>query len=391
MARVLEGTRVLEFGTFITGPCAGMLLADLGADVVKIEQPGKGDPFRNYEGKLYSPQFRAYNARKRSLTLDLKAAQAREVVERLVREADILIENYRPGVLDGLGYGWDRLHELNPRLVYGSITGFGSAGPYVDRPCYDTVAQALSGYLSQTVDPEHPRVVGPALADAVSGMYAAYGILGALVERGRTGKGRHVEVAMLDSLIAFGTTTFAGYFATGKIPGPVSRPRVSQSYALPCADGKLIALHLAAVDQFFRALTVAIERTELASDARFTSTKLRAANYEALTAELQSVFRQQPRAYWLARLIEHDVPHAPVATLDEVCTDPQVQYNALFQKLFHPTQGEVMNVRRPVLYDGDRDAGAVPPPMLGEHSESILRELGYSKETIEAMTRDGVI
>jgi len=268
MARVLEGTRVLEFGTFITGPCAGMLLADLGADVVKIEQPGKGDPFRNYEGKLYSPQFRAYNARKRSLTLDLKAAQAREVVERLVREADVLIENYRPGVLDGLGYGWDRLHELNPRLVYGSITGFGSAGPYVDRPCYDTVAQALSGYLSQTVDPEHPRVVGPALADAVSGMYAAYGILGALVERGRTGKGRHVEVAMLDSLIAFGTTTFAGYFATGKIPGPVSRPRVSQSYALPCADGKLIALHLAAVDQFFQALTVAIERTELASDAR---------------------------------------------------------------------------------------------------------------------------
>jgi len=391
MARVLEGTRVLEFGTFITGPCAGMLLADLGADVVKIEQPGKGDPFRNYEGKLYGPQFRAYNARKRSLTLDLKAAQAREVVERLVLEADVLIENYRPGVLDGLGYGWERLHALNPRLVYGSITGFGSAGPYVDRPCYDTVAQALSGYLSQTVDPDHPRVVGPALADAVSGMYAAYGILGALVERGRTGRGRHVEVAMLDSLIAFGATPFARYFATGEIPGPVSRPRVSQSYALPCADGKLIALHLAAVDKFFQSLTAAIERTELAADARFTSTKLRAANYEALTAELQSVFRQQPRAHWLLRLTEHDVPHAPIATLDEVCADPQVQHNAVFQKLFHPTQGEVMNVRRPVLYDGDRDAGAVPPPMLGEHSESILRELGYGKETIEAMARDGVI
>lgn len=391
MARVLENTRVLELGTFITGPCAGMLLADLGADVVKIEQPGKGDPFRNYEGKLYSPQFRAYNARKRSLTLDLKSAQAREVLERLVLEADVLIENYRPGVLAGLGYGWERLHELNPRLVYCSITGFGSAGPYVDRPCYDTVAQALSGYLSQSVDPEDPHVVGPALADAVSGMYAAYGVLGALVERGRTGKGRHVEVAMLDSLIAFGTAPFAGYFATGKIPGPVSRPSVSQSYALPCADGKLVALHLAAVDKFFQSLTVAIERPELASDPRFTSSRLRAANYAALTAELQGVFRRHSRDYWLARLTEHDVPHAPIATLDEVCADPQVQHNEVFQKLSHPTQGEVMNVRRPVLYDGDRDAGALPPPTLGEHSESILRELGYSQEKIEAMTRDGVI
>ena len=391
MARVLEGPRIIDLGTFITGPCAGMLLADLGADIVKIEQPGTGDPFRNYEGKLYSPQFRAYNARKRSLCLDLKAAQAREVLGRLLMDSDVLIENYRPGVLAGLGYGWERLHELHPRLVYCSITGFGSAGPYADRPCYDTVAQALSGYLSQTVDPENPRVVGPPLADAVSGMYAAYGILGALVERGRTGKGRHVEVAMLDSLIAFATTQFAGYFATGRIPGPVSRPRVSQSYVLRCSDGKLIALHLAAVDKFFKSLTVSIERPDLASDARFTSNRLRAANYEALTTELQSVFRQQPRAHWVARLTGHDVPHAPVATLDEVCADPQVQHNAVFQKLVHPTQGEVMNVRRPVLYDGDRDAGAMAPPVLGEHSESILLELGYGKEAIEIMARDGLI
>lgn len=391
MVRVLEGTRVLELGTFITGPCAGMLLADLGAEVIKIEQPGKGDPFRNYEGGLYSPQFRAYNAHKRSLTLDLKAARAREVLERLVLDADVLVENYRPGVLDNMGYGWDRIHELNPRLVYCSITGFGSTGPYADRPCYDTVAQALSGYLSQSVDPENPRVVGPALADAVSGMYAAYGILGALVERGRTSKGRHVEVAMLDSLIAFGTAPFAGYFATGRVPGPVTRPSVSQSYALLCADAKLIALHLAAVDKFFQSLAVAIERPGLASDARFGSSKLRAANYAALTIELQTVFSQHPRAHWLARLTEHDVPHAPIATLDEVCADPQVQHNAIFQKLLHPIQGEVMKVGRPVLYDGDRDAGTMPPPMLGEHSESILRELGFSAETIESMTRDGII
>ena len=190
---------------------------------------------------------------------------------------------------------------------------------------------------------------------------------------------------------ALGTSSFAGFFATGKIPGPMSRPRISQSYALKCADGKLIALHLASVDKFFQSLTVAIERAELASDARLTSTKLRGTNYEALTAELQSVFQQHPVAHWLARLTEHDVPHAPIATIEEVCADPQVKYNAVFQKLFHPIQGEVMNVRRPVLYDGDRDAGAVPPPMLGEHSESILHELGYGKEAVEVMKRDGVI
>jgi crotonobetainyl-CoA:carnitine CoA-transferase CaiB-like acyl-CoA transferase len=368
-----------------------MMLADLGADVVKIEQPGSGDPFRSYRGTLYSPQFRAYNARKRSLTLNLKAPRAGEVFDRLALEADVLIENYRPGVLHKLGYGWQRLHELNPRLVYCSITGFGSEGPYVDRPCYDTVAQALSGYLSQTIDPDDPRIVGQAVADALTGMYAAYGILGALVERGRTGKGRRVEVAMLDSLIAFATEPFATYFATGRVPGRTTRPSVSQSYALRCADDKLIALHLAAVDKFFQALVVAIERTELASDVRFSSKEARAANYESLNAELRGVFRQRPRAYWFARLTEHDVPHAPVASLDEVYVDPQVQYNAVFQTLRHPTEGEVANVRRPVLYDGDRDAGDAPPPTLGQHSEAILRELGYGNAMIEAMRRDGVI
>lgn len=391
MARVLEGIRVLELGTFITGPCAAMMLADLGAEVIKIEQPGTGDPFRGYQGTLYSPHFQAYNARKRSLALNLKSSGAVEILQRLTATADVFIENYRPGVLDKLGFGWPSLQAINPRLVYCSVTGFGASGPYVDRPCYDTVAQGLSGYLSQTLDPEQPRIVGPAVADTVSAMYAAYGILGALVERGKTGIGRRVEVAMLDSMIAFGGAAFAAYFADGKVPGPVSRPRGSQSYALRCSDGKLLALHLASVDKFFNALAVAIGRQELVDDPRFSSVMARQANYEVLTAELQSSFGARPLVEWSACMLANDIPHAPVASLDEVYADAQVQHNGIFKSLHHQTQGDVMNTQRPVLYDGDRDAGALAPPTLGEHSQQVLEELGFDAATVASMLRDGVI
>ena len=391
MARVLEGVRVIELGTFITGPCASMLLADLGADVIKVEQPGGGDPFRGYQGSLYSPHFHTYNARKRSLALNLKSPEATEIFERLVLQADVLVENYRPGVLDKLGFGWSRLHAIHPRLVYCSITGFGSSGPQVDRPCYDTVAQASSGYLSQTMDPTQPRIVGPAVADTVSAMYAAYGILGALVERGRTGIGRRVEIAMLDSMVAFGAAAFASFFADGTVPGPISRPRASQSYALRCADGKLIALHLASVDKFFKALAVAIERPALADDPKYSSVMARQTHYEDLIAELQSAFGKRTLHEWVQRLVEYDIPHAPVATLDEVIADPQVRHNGIFTTLHHPTQGDVANTQRPVLYDGDRHASDLAPPMLGEHSVEILRELGFDAPSIDAMIRSGAV
>jgi len=391
MARVLEGIRVVELGTFITGPYAGMLLADLGAAVLKVEQPGSGDPFRGYQGSLYGHNFHTFNARKRSLALNLKSPQAAGVFERLALQADVLVENYRPGVLDDLGLGWSRLHEINPRLVYCSITGFGSSGPYVDRPCYDTVAQALSGYLSQYLDPDQPRIFGPAVADTVSSIYAAFGILGALVERARTGTGRRVEVAMLDSMIALGAAAFTSFFADGTVAGPVTRPATSQAHALRCSDGKLIALHLASVDKFFQALIVAIERPGLAQDPRFASVMARQKNFEALAAELQRVFIDRTLPEWVATLVAHDVPHAPVATVDEVCVDPQVVHNGLFTTLIHPTQGEVHNTQRPILYDGSREAGDLAPPTLGEHSEEVLRELGFDVDEVAAMKRDGVI
>lgn len=389
MARVLEGTKVVELGTFITGPYAGMLLADLGADVVKVEQPGGGDPFRGYTGNNYSHNFHTYNARKRGVALNLKLAEAREVLEGMLKQADVLIENYRPGVLDKLGFGWKRIHELNPKLVYCSITGFGSSGPYVDRPCYDTVAQALSGYLSQYLEPETPRITGPAVADTITALYAVYGVLGALLERGRTGVGRRVEAAMLDSMVAFNGAQFSSWFGEGKVPGPLSRPRASQSYALRCGDGKIIALHLASVDKFFQALCTAIGRPELATDPRYVSVMKRQANYEALTVELQRAFLERPIAEWERLLLAHDVPHAPVATLDEVYADPQVVHNGIFTTLRHPTQGEVKNTQRPVLFDGDRAAGTMAPPTLGEHNEQVLQELGFDAANIARIQAAG--
>ena len=216
MQSVLRGVKIVEQGTFITGPCAGMMLADLGADIIKLESPG-GDPYRAYQGGMYSPHFQAYNRNKRSIVCDLKQTADRELFERLVVDADVYIQNFRPGTAEKLGAGPARLRELNPRLVYCSISGFGASGPYVERPSYDSVAQALSGFLSVVVDEDRPRFLGPALADAITGIYAAFGVLGALLERAGTGRGKLVEISMLEAMAHFAVEPFAAFFALGRI------------------------------------------------------------------------------------------------------------------------------------------------------------------------------
>jgi crotonobetainyl-CoA:carnitine CoA-transferase CaiB-like acyl-CoA transferase len=222
----LSGVRIVEQGTFITGPCAAMMLADLGADVIKVESP-EGDPYRAYQQGLYSPHFQAYNRNKRSIACDLKQAADRELFDRLIASADVYIQNFRPGTAERLGAGARRLRGLNPRLVYCSISGFGADGPYAERPSYDSVAQALSGFLSVVVDRERPRFLGPALADAITGIYAGYGILAALLERAGTGAGRLVEVSMFEAMAHFAVEPFAAYFALGEAPKSSDRPRLA--------------------------------------------------------------------------------------------------------------------------------------------------------------------
>ncbi len=375
MIQVLKGLKVIEQGTFITGPAAGMLLGDLGADVIKVEQPGSGDPFRAFKGGLYSPHFQTYNRNKRSITLDTRDAADREVFDALIAGADIYIQNFRPGVADKLGAGEKRLRALNPKLIYCSISGFGASGPSASRPAYDTVAQAASGFLGLLVNPENPRVVGPAIADALTGYYATYGALGALFERSRTGVGRTVEVSMLEAMAHFNLDAFTHFFQADEVMGPYSRPSVSQSYVLACADGKWIALHMSSPEKFWQGLAKAIERPALFADPRFATRDARIAHQEALIDLLGERFRTRPRDTWCALLLAEDVPHAPMYDTSEALLDPQALHLQLATSAEHPVMGLFRTVRSPVSFDGQRALDVRPPPTLGEHNEEIRQAL----------------
>ncbi|HEV2268911.1 MAG TPA: CoA transferase [Steroidobacteraceae bacterium] len=374
LAGALAGVRVVEQGTFITGPCAGMMLADLGADVIKVESPD-GDPYRSYQGGRYSPHFQAYNRNKRGIALDLKRTADRDLFESLIREADVFIQNFRPGTAERLGSGPERLRKLNPRLVYCAISGFGRDGPYAERPSYDSVAQALSGFLSVVVDARDPQFLGPALADAITGIYAAYGVLGALVQRGRTGEGTLVEVSMLEAMTHFAVEPFAAYFALGTVPRSADRPRLAQAYILRTADARLIVLHLSSLEKFWTGLVAALGDPQLALDPRFHTRQVRINNYEALRSELMTRFAAQDLRHWCERLRQHDVPHAPINGVDEVVADPQVAHLGLMVPV-EPAHGGDRAVRPAVSFAGEHARSVHAAPLLDEHGAQIREALG---------------
>lgn len=373
MERTLAGVRVVEQGTFITGPCAGMMLADLGADVIKVEGP-EGDPYRAYQGGQYSPHFQAYNRNKRSVALDMKQAADCELFRGLIGEADVYIQNFRPGTAERLGAGVERLLQINPRLVYCSISGFGASGPYAERPSYDSVAQALSGFLSVVVDYRRPQFLGPALADAITGLYASQGILAALVQRGRTGRGGHVEVSMLEAMTHFAVEPFAAFFALGQIPTSADRPRLAQAYILRTADERLIAIHLSSLEKFWAGLVSALEAPELGSDPRFNPREQRIASYETLRLELDARFVRKPLSYWVERLHANDVPYAPVNRMDDVVADPQVRHLGIVVPVEAP-HGAKEAVRPALQFNGSRATSVTAAPLLDQHGRQIRAAL----------------
>lgn len=371
MIKVLEGVRVLEMGTFITGPAAAMLLADLGADVIKIERPKTGDPFRAFNGGLYSPHFQTYNRNKRSVTLDTRDNADLVVFDRLATGADIFIENFRPGVAEELNVGGERLQSLNRSLIYCGISGFGHDGPDAGRPAYDTVAQAASGWLRLLINPENPRVVGPAIADSITGFYAAFAILGALHERARTGRGRRIDISMLEAMCHFNLDDFTHYFSEGEIMGPYSRPQVSQSYVFECADGNWIALHMSSPEKFWQGLALAMEHPELLRDPRFSNRPERIKHQDELIAAMTPIFRGLGRSEWCVRLQKEGVPFSPIYDSSEALEDPQAKHLGIEVEAQHPTMGRFRTVRFPANFDGQRLSDVTPPPTLGEHNAAI--------------------
>ncbi len=371
MPDALRGIKVLEMGTFITGPAAGMLLADMGADVVKIERPGTGDPFRELDGDFYSPHFQTYNRNKRSIELDTTKPEGRDKFDALLKDADVFIQNFRPGVADRLHVGADRLEAINPRLIYCSISGFGPDGPDRDRPAFDTVAQAASGFLRLLINPANPRVVGPAIADALTGFYAAYGVMGALFDRERSGRVRGVETSMLEAMCHFNLDDFTHYFSAGKVMGPQSRPQVSQSYVFQCADEKWIALHMSSPKKFWENLAEALGRPDMLELPVFESRAARIENYEKALAFMAPIFAGQPRSYWVDRLTKLEVPNSPVLDPRDVEASAQARHLGLIVESDGP-RGRFRTGRSPVRLGGERDVTVVAPPVLGQHNEEIL-------------------
>jgi crotonobetainyl-CoA:carnitine CoA-transferase CaiB-like acyl-CoA transferase len=383
VAKVLRDLKVVEMGTFITGPAAAMYLADLGADVIKVERPGSGDPFRAFKGGLYSPHYQTYNRNKRSITLDTSKDADRALFHALVTESDVFIQNFRPGVAEKLGAGEVELRALNSRLVYCAISGFGTSGPYRDRPAYDTVAQAASGFLRLVMPPEKPRVIGPAIADAMTGFYAALGILAALFERQTTGKGRRVDVSMLEAMCHFNLDSFTHYFSEGEIMGPLSRPQVSQSYVFECADGKWLALHMSSPPKFWESLAAVIGRPDLFDDPRFATREARIENQDRLIEFMAPIFKTKARDAWCAALAAAEVPHSPAYDSNEALEDPQARHLKLKIEAEHPEMGTFTTVRSPLSFDGEKSLDVVPPPTLGEHNEEIRAAVAARRRAAE--------
>jgi len=388
----LAGLTVVECSTFVTGPYAAALLADLGARVIKIESPPAGDPYRYFApDAFFSPNFAHLNRNKESLVLDLKAPQGREICLELVRRADIFVENFRPGTAERLGLGYESLRALNRGLVYCSISAFGQSGPYAGKPGFDTLGQAMSGLLSVLTDLDDPKVMGIALSDYVTGLSAGYGILGALLARQKSGEGSRVETSLLQATLSFIGEAAAGYLSTGEIPNRMARVKNAHAFAFLSRDGLPLVIHCSVPEKFWIALLKATERMDLADDERFKTRDNRRNHYAELERELAKTFATRDRSEWLKRLEEHDVPAGPLYNMTEVVADPQVRHLGLVEELEHPEVGKLRFVGPSVNYHGLSKREVKPPPLLGEHTSAILAEMGYVGADIAEMERQGIV
>lgn len=400
LGNLLQGVRVLDLTNVLAGPFAAYQLGMLGADVVKVEVPGAGDLARqlgadaSLNAERLGVSFLAQNGGKRSLTINLKSQRGREVLLRSVAQADVLVENFRPGVLDRLGVGWDRLREANSRLVYCAISGFGQEGPLRDRPAYDQIVQGLSGMMSVTgTDESGPLRAGYPVADTLGGMAAAFSIAAALVQRDRTGEGVHLDVSMLESAMTAMGWVVSNQLIAGQEPKRVGNDNftAAPSGTFSTGDG---LLNIAANEQRqFAALCRVVERPELAADARFADRADRKTNRQQLTEELEKALATRSAQEWEAVLAAAGVPAARVLTVPEALANEQIAARRFVHDLTFPEHPErtLRVLGSPVRVGGEAPGPASPPPLLGEHTDDLLGELGYSAEEIASLREEGAV
>lgn len=391
----LHGYTVLDLTRVLSGPYCTMVLADLGARVIKLEHPGRGDDTRRWGPPFLgteSAYFLSVNRNKESVAVDFKHAEGRAIVESLAARADVIVENFRPDTLNGLGLDAVTLTARHPRLIYCSVSGYGQTGPRREEPGYDAVIQAEGGLMSITGDADGPPYrLGVAIADIVSGLFAAQGVLAALVHRERTGRGQVVDIGMLDAVTALLTYQAGNYFATGEVPGRLGNrhPTIAPYETFATADGDLaVAI---GNDQLWQAFCRAAGLEALGADARLATNAGRLAHYAEMKPQLDAAFRARTRAAWTAVLLEAGVPCGSVRGVGEVLNDPHTLAREMVQSVAHPTLGPVRVTGVPTKLSDSPGSVRTAPPLLGQHTRAVLAELGYDQDRIDALAATGVV
>ena len=390
----LDGVRVLDVSQIMAGPFCSMLLGDMGADVIKIELPDGDQTRRAMAFKLKgndSLGFFNLNRNKRSLAIDLKKSAGREVFYRLARTADILIENYRPGVTRRLGIDYATLREINPRLIYASISGFGQTGPWSQRPGFDLIAQAMSGVMSITGQPGGPPAKsGVPVSDIGCALFALYGILSAFILRGKSGAGQYVDASLFEAAIAFSIWDISEYWGTGKVPGPLGTAnRFSAPYqAVRAQDGYFVLG--ANSNRLWQTLCETLERPDLLNDSRFGTISGRLLNRSPLIEEIEKSFAARPAGEWVQILLNAGIPAGPILNYEEALASEQVRAREAVMEFDHPVEGRVKSIGFPVKLSHTVQRIRRPPPLLGQHNDEIFDELGIPVELREQLRSQGI-
>ena len=393
MTQALDGIRVLDLTQVMAGPYCTMLLCDMGADVIKVEPPG-GDSTRRMPGAVGSdsPSFNAVNRGKRGVVADLKQAAGRDMVRRLAMSADVLVENYRPGVMRRFGLGYEALAAQHPMLVYAAISGYGQTGPSAGKGGFDLVAQGVSGLMSVTGEAgQAPVKVGVPITDLGAALFAVTGILSALLARGHTGRGQLVDTSLVDAGVALSVWEATQYFSGRGVPEPLgSAHRMNAPYqAMRCADGYITVG--AANDRIFRRLCDALDHPDWADDSDYLDDEHRVRHRVALVARIEAVMTSRPRAHWLALFEARDIPCGPINNYEEVLADPHVLARELVVETDHPTLGRIKTLGTPLKLSETPLLPGRPAPLLGQHTDEVLREAGLAADEIAELRRVGAV